>query len=362
MTADAGTPSGIAQSSAEPETSRLRLCLAASGGGHVRQLLDMQPVWSRFDHFFVTEDTVLGQTLRASHRTYFVPHFAWGQAKLGSPFRMMARAFASVIRSAHIMFRERPDVVITTGAGAVIFVLLWARMLGARIVVIESFARFEHASMFGRIAAPLAHDMVVQSALLKKAYPNATVFDPLRRIDGQAPPKKPLLFATVGATLPFDRLANAVGALKAEGAIFEDVILQSGIGGARPAGLDVRASLPFDEVEDLLRETSIVVCHGGTGSLIMALRQGCHVIAMPRLYSQGEHYDDHQSEITSAFEARGLIEVAHSMDDLRKALAAVRKKPRVMATTDPKELLAFLDSRLAGLSPRARRSMGLGAM
>jgi hypothetical protein len=47
-----------------------------------------------------------------------VPHFAWGQAKLGAPFRMLAVAFASVFRSLGVILRERPDLVISTGAGS----------------------------------------------------------------------------------------------------------------------------------------------------------------------------------------------------------------------------------------------------
>lgn len=334
--------------SSDQETSgqtarRLRLCLAASGGGHVRQLLDLQPVWSKHDHFFVTEDTALGKTLEGAHRTYFVPHYAWGQVKFGAPFKMISRAFASFFRTAAILWRERPDFVISTGAGAVFFVVLWGRLLGARIVVVESFARFDKPSLFGRIAAPFAHHLVVQSAKLASAYPKARVFDPLKRLEGEPPPKQPLLFATVGATLPFDRLVDSVAQLKAEGAIPERVLIQTGVGGKAPSGLDVRETLGFDEVQDLLRDASIVVCHGGTGSLITALRQGCHVIALPRLHALGEHYDDHQLEITEAFETRGLLRVARSVDELREALTEIRDRPRVMATTDPQELIEFLN-------------------
>lgn len=334
-----------------PPRDGLRVCLAASGGGHVRQLLDLQSVWSRFDHFFMTEDTALGATLAKSHRTYFVPHYAWGQAKLGAPLPMAKRALVSFFRTARVMLRERPDVIISTGAGAVFFVVIWARLLGARVVIIESFARFEKPSLFGRLAAPFAHDLIVQSKLLAPFYPRATVFDPFRRLDTDAPLKDELLFATVGATLPFDRLVSSVAALKSEGAIPERVIIQTGEGGLSPVGLEVHDTLDFDAVQDLLKSASIVVCHGGTGSLITALRQGCHVIAMPRLASLGEHYDDHQSEITQAFVDRGLIAVAKTEDELRRALKAARSKPRVLATTDPQALIAFLNERLDGLAP-----------
>jgi len=326
---------------------RRKVCLAASGGGHVRQLLDLQPVWSEHDYFFVTEDTALGHTLGQDHPTHFVPHFAWGQAKLGAPFRMLRSAFVSLVRSAKIIMRERPDVLITTGAGAVFPTLLWAKLFGARVVMIESFARFEKPSLFGRIASRFANDIVVQSAKLDGYYPRAHVFDPLTMLDAPVPPKRPLLFATVGATLPFDRLVDSVGTLKAEGAIPEEVLIQTGLGGHRPGGVEVVETLPFGRVQEVLREASIVVCHGGTGSLITALRQGCQVIAIPRLSRLGEHYDDHQAEITEAFAARGLVLVANSVDELRAALVTARERKPVMATTDPVELIDFLRTVLA---------------
>ena len=167
--------------------------------------------------------------------------------------------------------------------------------------------------------------------------------------------KESLLFATVGATLPFDRLVQSVGRLKDEGAIPESVIVQTGIGGAVPAGMEVVETLGFDQVREILERCSIVVCHGGTGSLITALRAGCHVIALPRLPELHEHYDNHQSEITEAFAKRGLIQVAKTEDALREALAKCRELPRVFATTDQTEMIAYLECLLQPIMGRNER-------
>jgi UDP-N-acetylglucosamine--N-acetylmuramyl-(pentapeptide) pyrophosphoryl-undecaprenol N-acetylglucosamine transferase len=328
-------------------TRALRICLAGSGGGHVRQLLDLAPAFGDHDHFFVTEDTALGRTLQSRSRTHFVPHFAWGQGKHGQSVKMLMAAAANFVRSAFIVLRERPDIVISTGAGAVYFTVLWARLAGACVIVVESFARFEAPSLFGRLAASLAHHLVVQSPLLEAFYPRAKVFDPLRSLDTPAPPKKDLLFATVGATLPFDRLVEMVAQMKREGAIQERVLIQTGIGGVAPEGLEVVESLDFDEVQAILRDASIVVCHGGTGSLITAMRQGCHVIAVPRLAAREEHYDDHQSEIVEAFVERKLVLEANTPEELRTALAACRTRDRVLATSDPVQLVEYLKALIA---------------
>src|SRR5258708_1520188 len=98
----------MAQSDGNQVPRRRRIGLAASGGGHVRQLLDLQPVWSEHDYFFITEDTALGKSLGADHRTHLIPHFAWGQAKQGAVLKMLGLAFRSFFRSVAIIARERP--------------------------------------------------------------------------------------------------------------------------------------------------------------------------------------------------------------------------------------------------------------
>ena len=330
----------------------IRICLAASGGGHVRQLLDLAETWSIHDYFFVTEDTALGRSLAKDHPVAFVAHYALGQARLGHPFRMLAGAIRNFFQSIAIIARRRPDIVITTGAGAVFWVVLLARLTGAKLVLIESFARFDYPSKFGRMTGPLAHHKIIQAPALKAYWPDAELFDPLRVIEGERPPKDPLIFATVGATLPFPRLVDAVTALKSSGGLPEHLVVQ--YGDAAPPAIsdpDIEAveSLDVDAVHALLSRADLVLCHGGTGSLITALRSGCRVIAMPRRFDLGEHYDDHQEEITSAFAARGLLTCVRDERELGAAIEHARVQPPVMATTDHSALKAYLAKLIAAL-------------
>lgn len=322
--------------------SPLKICLAGSGGGHIRQLLDLEPVWSKHDYFFVTEDLALGATVGKRHRAHFLPHFAFGQLRLGGPLAALWNAATSFVKSAQIILKERPDVLISEGAGAMYFIVLWARLSGACIIILESFARFEAPSLFGRLASPLAHHMIAYAEPLRAFYPKATIFEPVRILQDAAPPKQDMVFVTVGATLPFDRMVQMTAEVCRDGDIPGRLLVQTGVGGVAPEGLEVLESLPFDEVQQILDMASIVICHGGTGSLITALSKGCHVIATPRRAALGEHYDDHQAEITDAFARRGLIQVANNVDELKAALAAVRNRPRVVATSDPAEMIAFI--------------------
>jgi UDP-N-acetylglucosamine transferase subunit ALG13 len=103
-------------------------------------------------------------------------------------------------------------------------------------------------------------------------------------------------------------------------------------------------TMSFDNMKSYLRDADIVVCHGGTGSVITALREGCRTIVVPRAFEKGEHYDDHQQEITTAFAARGLVMQANSPEELASALIAARAAKPVLATTNPTKLIGYLNT------------------
>lgn len=327
----------------------MKIMLAGSGGGHVRQLLDLQPVWEKYPRSFVTEDTALGRSLEKTEQVDFVSHYAVGQISLGRRTAFLRAGLTNLFQSLSIIRKRKPDVIITTGAGAMFWTALAGKLSGAKIVLIDSFARFDAPSKFARILRPFADQVIVQSAKLGERWPAAHVFDPLKILEGSVPPKEDLLFATVGATLAFPRLVETVLAAKASGSLPERVILQVGEGGVPPTlppGVEVHESLPFDEIQRILSTARFVVTHGGTGSLITALRAGCRVIAMPRRFSLGEHYDDHQEEITQAFYARGLIELADAPGELLEKIELWRSRTPLMATTDPAELTRYLQNKL----------------
>lgn len=312
----------------------------------MRQLLDLADFWSEHDHFFVTEDTALGHSIAESEETEFVPHFALGQARLGAPFKMLGQALRSAFKSLFIAWRRRPDYVITTGAGSQIFLVLWSRLLGAKIILVDSFARFDKPSAFARLAGPFAHHRFSQSREAGLAWNNAEVIDPLRSLETPPPAKEDLVFATVGATLPFPRLTDLVLQARADGTIGGRLVLQVGEVDELPEAPDgqtrIVRTLPFAEVQALLDKARIVICHGGTGSILTALRKHCRVIVIPRVFERGEHYDNHQAEIAESFHARGLLQTAEDTQTLAQALTAVEDFEPQAVTTDYSSLIERL--------------------
>jgi beta-1,4-N-acetylglucosaminyltransferase len=70
------------------------------------------------------------------------------------------------------MWRERPDVILSTGAGVVISFAIVSRLFfRTRIIFVETLTRVGRPSLTGRIMYFLAHDFFYQWESLRKYFP-----------------------------------------------------------------------------------------------------------------------------------------------------------------------------------------------
>ena len=307
-------------------------------------MLDLRSFWEAHDRFFVTEPTPIADSLAASERVHPLPPIAFGHFRARPLLSVLRAAAQNVLESWRAVRKERPDVVISTGAGSVFFAVLFAKLLGAKYIHIEAFCRFETPTIFGRLAHRFADAIFVQSQQLANVWPNVEVFDPFVRLPPSTSVKEDLGVVIVGTVLPFDRLVNGVVSLSPASGRPSCIVAQVGAGGVQPPGLDSREMIDFEELTALLERANVVFCHAGNGSLMTALQAGCRIVAMPRRADLGEHWDDHQQEILRAFAARGLIEVAEDADDLQLALDRALAKPPQRARNDHSALIKRLRS------------------
>lgn len=69
--------------------------------------------------------------------------------------------------------RENPSLIITTGAGASYPTCRWGKLLGKKVIYIESFAKLNNKSVTGKMVYPFADYFLVQWPEMKEIYPNA---------------------------------------------------------------------------------------------------------------------------------------------------------------------------------------------
>ncbi|MHC4323088.1 MAG: PssD/Cps14F family polysaccharide biosynthesis glycosyltransferase [Planctomycetota bacterium] len=131
----------------------MRICLAASAGGHISQLLKLAESWDGFETFCVTTTEVVRDKLSKFGNVYVV-----GECNRQHPARVV-RVFLRCIK---IVFRERPDVVISTGAAAGCMLCFLGKLFGAKVVWIDSITNVERISLSGRMVRCIADLFLVQ--------------------------------------------------------------------------------------------------------------------------------------------------------------------------------------------------------
>jgi len=134
-------------------------------------------------------------------------------------------------------------------------------------------------------------------------------------------------FVTVGnATQPFDRLLEVVAAITAE--LPAPVIVQRGTCRLAHSGWQVFDYLEMGTFEEMVRNSRLVIMHGGAGSIINAVAGGKKPVVMPRRERHRELVDDHQLPFAEELEREGYIFLAREPEDLPGAVrAALAERP-----------------------------------
>ncbi len=123
-----------------------RVLAVASSGGHWVQLRRLAPAFEGHDVAYLTTDP--------GHRSEVWParFYAAATRTAGTS----SPSCAARCRSSGSLLRERPSVVVSTGAAPGYLAIRCGELLGARTVWIDSVANVEELSLSGRMASATA--------------------------------------------------------------------------------------------------------------------------------------------------------------------------------------------------------------
>ncbi|MCR4368734.1 MAG: UDP-N-acetylglucosamine transferase subunit ALG14 [archaeon] len=138
-----------------------KICLTCSAGGHLTEMLQLREFYERREHFFVTFKRADTQSLAKKERVFFVD----------LPRRNPISTISAFLKGVSILRKERPDLVVSTGADVGLLVCIAAKLLGKKVVFIESFCRPTKPGISGRIAYHFADLFIYQWKELEKFYP-----------------------------------------------------------------------------------------------------------------------------------------------------------------------------------------------
>jgi len=137
--------------------TRITVCLTCSHGGHLNEMLQLADAFVGHDTFYFCYDA---ETTRALPRAYLIPNMA------RNPFAFL-RNLGRVWR---IFRRERPQLIVSTGAEIAIPVVLVGKLLRVPALYIECGAQVVTPSFTGRLMYWLAEEFYVQWPELLRAY------------------------------------------------------------------------------------------------------------------------------------------------------------------------------------------------
>lgn len=134
-----------------------KVLAVASGGGHWVQLLRLRPAYAHHQVTYVTTNAAYAMDVDGQVLTVT-------DANMNAKFTLLIMFFQMFL---HIMV-VRPDVVITTGAAPGFAALTLGRLLGAKVIWIDSIANSEEMSSSGKQAGHFAHLWLTQWQHLSK--------------------------------------------------------------------------------------------------------------------------------------------------------------------------------------------------
>ena len=134
----------------------------------------------------------------------------------------------------------------------------------------------------------------------------------------------------------FHRLLDKIQELIDKKIIKEEVVVQAGRTKYESKDMKIFSLVSQDKLKELTEKADIVITHGGVGSIVMSLKMGKKVIAVPRLSAFGEHVNDHQIQIVDSFDKQGFLIGVIELDNLEKALEKAKtfKPKKFVSQTD----------------------------
>jgi UDP-N-acetylglucosamine transferase subunit ALG13 len=110
-----------------------------------------------------------------------------------------------------------------------------------------------------------------------------------------------MIFVTVGAQLPFDRLVEAVDRIAPR--IKHGIFAQIGKGARKPSHIEFAEVMAPADFGARMQRADVIIGHCGIGTILQAGQLGKPLIVMPRRAALQEHRNDHQVATAKALKA-----------------------------------------------------------
>ena len=142
----------------------MKVCLVGSSGGHLTHLYMLKPFWRDKDRFWVTFDKEDARSILAGERVYHCYY---------PTNRNLKNLFRNTFLALEVLRKERPDLLISSGAAAAVPFFYIAKLMGKKLIYIEVYDRIDKPTLTGRLVYPIVDCFIVQWEEQKQVYKKA---------------------------------------------------------------------------------------------------------------------------------------------------------------------------------------------
>lgn len=147
-----------------------KIALVGSSGGHLLQLLQLKAWYENHPRVWATFRKPDALHYLAGERVYWI-HYPTN--------RNIPNLLKNTVLALRFLWRERPALIVSTGAGGAIPFFVLGKVFGARLIWIEVIDRLFSATLTGRLLAPLSDAVIVQWESQRELYSHAIVLGPI---------------------------------------------------------------------------------------------------------------------------------------------------------------------------------------
>lgn len=148
----------------------MKIVLVSSAGGHLAQLLPLEPWWGQHERTWVSFKLPEVEAALAGENV------VWAYFPTT---RNAVNAVRNFFLAWPTLLRLRPDLLVSDGAGVSVPFFLVAKVLRIRTVYIECFDRIDMPTVSGRLCYPISDIFCVQWPQQLRSYPDAVNLGPV---------------------------------------------------------------------------------------------------------------------------------------------------------------------------------------
>ncbi len=147
-----------------------KVLFISSTGGHLTELLQLKPIFSKYDYHIITEKDKTNKDLKNKYkeRISYLPYGTRSHF-----FKYIFIYLFLILKTIYLYFKIRPKVIITTGTHTAGPMCYLGKIFGSKIIYIETFANINKKTATGKLIYPIADLFIVQWEEMLKLYPKA---------------------------------------------------------------------------------------------------------------------------------------------------------------------------------------------